>query len=57
MVGISRGLGIRTIAEFVKDAETVALLDEYGVDFAQGYYVGRPDLLTQVRTSRTKRRS
>jgi diguanylate cyclase (GGDEF)-like protein len=36
------GFGKRTIAEFVQDAETVDLLREYGVDYAQGYYVGKP---------------
>jgi diguanylate cyclase (GGDEF)-like protein len=37
---MSRGLGKTTIAEFVQDAETVALLRELGVDFAQGRHVG-----------------
>jgi EAL domain-containing protein (putative c-di-GMP-specific phosphodiesterase class I) len=36
------GFGKRTIAEFVQDAETVDLLREYGVDYAQGYHVGKP---------------
>jgi len=47
MVGVSRGMGIRTIAEFVADEETLNLLDEYGVDLAQGYYIGRPGPLAQ----------
>lgn len=42
MVEVARGLGKQTIAEFVEDEATVRLLREYGVDFAQGYYVGRP---------------
>ena len=42
IVGVARALGKRTIAEFVNDEATVALLKEYGVDFAQGYYIGRP---------------
>ncbi len=42
MVKISRGLGKRTIAEFVGDEPTVEILREFGVDFAQGYYIGRP---------------
>jgi len=42
MVDLARGLGIRTIAEFVGDEQTLALLQDYGVDFAQGYYIGRP---------------
>jgi EAL domain-containing protein (putative c-di-GMP-specific phosphodiesterase class I) len=36
------GFGYKTIAEGVEDAETLALLADYGVDFAQGFYLGRP---------------
>jgi diguanylate cyclase (GGDEF)-like protein len=34
--------GMQTIAEYVQDAESMALLGELGVDLAQGYFVGRP---------------
>ena len=36
------GFGKRTIAEFVQDQVTIDLLREYGVDYAQGYYIGKP---------------
>jgi diguanylate cyclase (GGDEF)-like protein/PAS domain S-box-containing protein len=42
MVQIARGLGLRTIAEFVQDEETLGLLSQLGVDYAQGDYVGVP---------------
>lgn len=42
IVQIARGLGKRTIAEFVEDEDTRTLLQEYGVDMAQGYHLGRP---------------
>lgn len=42
IVGLAEGFGYQTIAEGVEDAETLALLEEYGVDFAQGFYTGRP---------------
>jgi EAL domain-containing protein (putative c-di-GMP-specific phosphodiesterase class I) len=42
MVDIARGMGMKTIAEFVEDAETAALLRELGVDYSQGYHHGRP---------------
>jgi diguanylate cyclase (GGDEF)-like protein/PAS domain S-box-containing protein len=42
MVEIARGLELRTIAECVETDEALALLEEYGVDFAQGYHLGRP---------------
>ncbi|GAC1623337.1 MAG: hypothetical protein NVS4B5_15570 [Vulcanimicrobiaceae bacterium] len=41
IVALARGLGKKTIAEFVTDARTAALLVEYGVDFAQGHFVGK----------------
>ena len=34
--------GMETIAEYVQDAESLQLLDELGVDLAQGFFVGRP---------------
>jgi diguanylate cyclase (GGDEF)-like protein len=42
IVQIARGLGKRTIAEFVEDEDTRTLLQSYGVDMAQGYHLGRP---------------
>ena len=42
IVGMARGLGKRTIAEFVGDDDTIAMLSALGVDFAQGYHIGRP---------------
>jgi EAL domain-containing protein (putative c-di-GMP-specific phosphodiesterase class I) len=42
LVGVARGMGKQTIAEFVGDGPTLALLRDYGVDFAQGFEVGRP---------------
>lgn len=39
---ICHDLGIRVVAEKVPDADTAALLRRYGVDFAQGYHIGRP---------------
>jgi EAL domain-containing protein (putative c-di-GMP-specific phosphodiesterase class I) len=42
IVSIAQGFGLRTIAEGVEDLETLELLREYGVDQAQGFYIGRP---------------
>ena len=42
MVQVAQGLGMRTIAEFVEDEAILEHLREYGVDFAQGYHIGRP---------------
>ena len=40
---IAKGLGKTTTAEFVSDDATVAMLREFGVDYAQGFHVGRPE--------------
>jgi EAL domain-containing protein (putative c-di-GMP-specific phosphodiesterase class I) len=48
MVEVARGLGKRTIAEFVGDAETLDLLRGFGVDYAQGYYLGHPRPLSET---------
>jgi diguanylate cyclase (GGDEF)-like protein/PAS domain S-box-containing protein len=42
MVDIARGMGMKTIAEFVEDAETAEMLRAMGVDYSQGYHHGRP---------------
>jgi EAL domain-containing protein (putative c-di-GMP-specific phosphodiesterase class I) len=42
LVGLVRGMGRHTIAEFVGDQPTMRLLRDFGVDYAQGFEVGRP---------------
>jgi len=46
IVGVSQALGIKTVAESVADAETISLLQKHQVDYAQGYYVGKPTPLS-----------
>ena len=45
---VARGLGKQTIAEFVGCEETMQLLSEYGVDYAQGYYIGKPCAVSEI---------
>jgi len=43
MVGeVARAAGIETCAEYVNSAATFELLAKYGIDYAQGYYIGKP---------------
>jgi EAL domain-containing protein (putative c-di-GMP-specific phosphodiesterase class I) len=42
LVGVVRGMGARTIAECVGDRHTIRTLRDFGVDYAQGFAVGRP---------------
>ena len=46
IVGVSQALGIKTVAESVADEETISLLQKHQVDYAQGYYVGKPTPLS-----------
>jgi diguanylate cyclase (GGDEF)-like protein/PAS domain S-box-containing protein len=46
IVGVSKALGIKTVAESVADEETIGLLQKHQVDYAQGYYVGKPTPLS-----------
>ncbi|MBS1185267.1 MAG: hypothetical protein H6R09_868 [Proteobacteria bacterium] len=41
-------LGIKTVAGFVEDAETLAKLGEMGVDCVQGYLIGEPRALESL---------
>jgi diguanylate cyclase (GGDEF)-like protein len=40
---VAHSLGKRTVAEGVEDAETLEVLRAYGVDCAQGWFVGPPE--------------
>jgi len=42
IVHMARGLGKQTIAEFVEDEGTLEALRAQGVDYAQGFHIGRP---------------
>lgn len=39
---LARGMNIKTVAEFVETSQTLELLREMGVNYAQGYLIGRP---------------
>jgi EAL domain-containing protein (putative c-di-GMP-specific phosphodiesterase class I) len=45
LIALARSIGARTIAEYVQDAPTLRLLARLGVDYAQGFAVGRPQAL------------
>lgn len=42
VTAVARCMGLRTIAEFVEDERILQMLRVYGVDYAQGYGMGRP---------------
>lgn len=48
IVNIARGLGKRTIAEFVGDEDTARLLPRLGVGYGQGYHFGLPAPVSEL---------
>lgn len=48
MVHMARGLEKQTIAEYVEDAGTLDVIRAAGVDFAQGFHIGRPVPVAEV---------
>lgn len=49
---ISHILGMRTVAESVEDAATLARITELGLDFAQGYFIAEPEALDEETAQR-----
>jgi EAL domain-containing protein (putative c-di-GMP-specific phosphodiesterase class I) len=45
---IGHFMGKKTIAEFVEDDEVLEILREIGVDFAQGYGIGKKIPITEL---------
>ena len=50
---VGQVLDIRTIAEFVESEEILELLSTIGVDYAQGYHIGRPGPAERTLTPRS----
>jgi diguanylate cyclase (GGDEF)-like protein len=42
IVALAKELGVYSVAEFVENEDTLNLLKEMGVDYVQGYYIGKP---------------
>lgn len=42
ITNVAHGLGKKVVAEFVGDRASLELLRSYGVDYGQGYYIGKP---------------
>lgn len=43
MVSMAKVLNIKTIAEYVETKEIMDTVIECGIDYAQGYYIGKPE--------------
>lgn len=47
IVAVGRNLGMTVVGEGVEDEATLELLESLGVDLAQGYFLGRPQLVDE----------
>ncbi len=52
LAALARHLKIETVAEWVEDTETVALLTEWGIDYLQGHAIGRAEVPPEIRAPR-----
>ncbi len=43
LLDFARGFGLKTVAEFVETGEIAKILIDMGVDYLQGYYLGKPE--------------
>jgi PAS domain S-box-containing protein len=48
IVAMAREFDMLTVAEGIEDGPTLELLCEYGVDYLQGFHIGRPEPLAAV---------
>jgi len=50
MNDVAHALGKQTVAEYVESAECLEKLQEIGVDYVQGYFIGKPGVVPFART-------
>ncbi|VAX09181.1 diguanylate cyclase/phosphodiesterase (GGDEF & EAL domains) with PAS/PAC sensor(s) [hydrothermal vent metagenome] len=51
MCELARGMHIHTIAEFVENEEIMILLQEFGIDYGQGFYIAYPEAKFKPQTT------
>lgn len=50
---MAKGMGIKTVAEFVENEEIIKLLKKFDVDYAQGYAIGKPAPWSEAKGAKT----
>ena len=53
IVALARNLGMRSIAEWVEDGDTLRMLAALGVDYVQGWAIARPQLPEAILAARS----
>jgi EAL domain-containing protein (putative c-di-GMP-specific phosphodiesterase class I) len=44
LVDLAKNFNLKTVAEWVGSAEEADLLEQFGVDYFQGFHLGEPEL-------------
>jgi diguanylate cyclase (GGDEF)-like protein len=47
IVSVAKKMGVKTIAESVENEEVLEVVKDLGIDYAQGYYFGKPEPLEE----------
>lgn len=47
IVSVAKKMGIKTLAEFVENENVLEVVKDLGIDYAQGYYLGKPEPLEE----------
>lgn len=47
LCSVARGFGKKITAEFVESAEILSLVEKMEIDYAQGYYIGKPGPISE----------
>jgi EAL domain-containing protein (putative c-di-GMP-specific phosphodiesterase class I) len=45
LIEMAHAFGKKTVAEFVESEDILTILKEFGIDYAQGYHIGRPEAM------------
>jgi EAL domain-containing protein (putative c-di-GMP-specific phosphodiesterase class I) len=42
LIELAQAFGKKTVAEYVENEDVLTILKEFGIDYAQGYHIGKP---------------
>jgi len=49
IVKIAKTLGLKTIAEFIENERLLKIINNLDIDFAQGFYLGKPSPASEIK--------
>ena len=55
LIDLAKGMGLKVLAEFVENEKIFNMVKELNIDFAQGYYIGKPSPILKLYNGRSDR--